>query len=79
MHSRIEGIKSKGLKTAEPSNKTIFSELNPESEHYRKTTSEIFVKANLDALNFIQDVKTRPSRPRSLSLSSDMSVSMNLN
>lgn len=78
MHSRIEGIKSKGLKSDEPSNKTVFNELNPESEHYRKTTSEIFVKANLDALNFIQDIKTRPSRTRSLSLSSDMSVSLNL-
>ena len=77
MHSRIETIKAKGLKAYEPSNKVIFSENNPESEHYRKTSSEVFVKANLDTLDFIESVQLR-SRARSVSLSSDMSSVLNL-
>ena len=75
MHSRIEAIKAKGMRAFEPSNKEVFTMDHPESDHYRKSTSEIFVKANCDSLDGIKVLKARTvSRIRSVSASSDMSV-----
>lgn len=77
LHGKIERIKNKGLRVTEPSNKTVFSEENSESMHYRKNTEQLFIKANEQSLTAIDDLKP-VKRSRSDSFSSEFSAVLEL-
>ena len=73
-HAKLDRIKNKGARATEPSNRTVFDESNPEPEHYRTKHTEIFVKANEEALAAIDKLKRITSRSRSDSLSATFSA-----
>ena len=59
LHSKVDSIKNKGVRTNEPSMREVFTEDNPEREHYRKTTEELFLKSNLSCLDFIEKLQPK--------------------
>ena len=57
MHSRIERIRTSGFHRQEHGRNEIFDVENPEPLSYRLGTTEIFTKANEEALDHIKIIK----------------------
>ena len=57
MHSRIEAVRAKGLCRQEPDRNQVFDTENPEAMSYRDSTTEIFTKQNIAALDAINKIK----------------------